>query len=253
MQKMAGVFYKGLTIEKAISIIKGKLLSSNLKLEKDSQDIIFGLMLTPSNFLKEVTSFNFCGVRESLLCAPNCVTFLPIDQKYASMNHLARSLENMIAKSYLYLEHKDIFYSMLQDEINSTNRVYKNALFRLNTNADLNWYDFISVNEETRFYDYTKILSRENLENYRLTYSYAPNLEWYLFEEKLNKGNNVAMVFDIKKSQPLPLEYKGYKVKSGDINDNRWQDKAPIGEKGYIIGLKKKVARGGGKTLLAVN
>jgi hypothetical protein len=51
----------------------------------------------------------------------------------------------------------------------------------------------------------------------------------------LNKGVNVAMVFNFDKNTPLPDTYAGYPVINGDITDLRVDE-----AKGIIVGLRWK-------------
>jgi hypothetical protein len=51
----------------------------------------------------------------------------------------------------------------------------------------------------------------------------------------LDKGHNVAMVFNVKNEIDLPAMYKGYKVVNGDLTDYRVAD-----SNGIIVGLKFK-------------
>jgi hypothetical protein len=53
--------------------------------------------------------------------------------------------------------------------------------------------------------------------------------------EWLRKGGNVAVVFRVKKGQPLPKMWNGYEVIDGDIDDLRFLDK-----KNVIVGLRAK-------------
>ena len=55
--------------------------------------------------------------------------------------------------------------------------------------------------------------------------------------EALSNGVNVAVVFALKKSQPLPEIWNGYRVVSGDTTDLRFTD-----ERGVVVGLYAKGA-----------
>lgn len=74
-------------------------------------------------------------------------------------------------------------------------------------------------------------------ENYQLTFSYSGrNTE--TCKKLLNKGHNVAVVFNIKKETELPKTFMGFDVINGDLTDFR-----PNDGKGVIVGLKwKKIA-----------
>ena len=71
--------------------------------------------------------------------------------------------------------------------------------------------------------------------NYHLTFSRSENNNDKALE-LLNKGYNVAMVFD-----KLPDTYLGFKVVNGDLDDLRFKD-----DKNVIVGLKYKKMTGKG-------
>ena len=84
---------------------------------------------------------------------------------------------------------------------------------------------------EIQFYDYTKILGRKvsGISNYHLTFSAADGNDADV-NEALNRGLNVAMVFD-----NVPEHYLNRRVINGDETDLRFTD-----ELGVIVGLKAK-------------
>ena len=88
------------------------------------------------------------------------------------------------------------------------------------------------------FYDYSKVLNRSRIKdsfaNYDLTFSFSGH-NWDECEKALNSGLRVAVVFNIKKGQPLPDQYKGFQVIDGDITDYR-----PADPSGVIVGLRFK-------------
>jgi hypothetical protein len=119
---------------------------------------------------------------------------------------------------------------------------------RLNGTSDLALTMFKKDNKyileyfsDVTFYDYTKVPNRINLQNkynnYHLTFSYSGR-NWNDCTTYLNNGSNVAIVFNVKKGQPLPATYKGYKVIDGDLSDYR-----PNDEKGCIVGLRWKMIK----------
>ena len=99
------------------------------------------------------------------------------------------------------------------------------------------------------FYDYTKL--QRNWEkcrdlNYHLTVSFDGhnNIRNHrIVRNGIKNGVNVAAVFNIKKSQPLPeaVNLCGFnlQVLDGDISDSRYDDIA-----GCIVGLRFKQPRG---------
>ena len=117
---------------------------------------------------------------------------------------------------------------------------------RLNGTSDLNWNAY-KVDGKTvfelfptvQFYDYTKVPSRFDVmpDNYHLTFSYTGE-NWNDCETLLNKGYNVAVIFNIKKGNALPETFNGYNVIDGDLTDYR-----PNDGQGVIVGLRwKKIA-----------
>lgn len=114
---------------------------------------------------------------------------------------------------------------------------------RLNGTSDIDWVN-IQVNGKNifemfptvKFYDYTKNPNKFNNipKNYNLTMSYTGK-NWQVCEMLLQKGFNVAVVFDVKKGKALPQTFNGYKVVDGDITDVRFAD-----PKGVIVGLRWK-------------
>jgi hypothetical protein len=90
---------------------------------------------------------------------------------------------------------------------------------------------------ETTFYDYTKNpkrMSKKLPENYHLTFSYTGRNE-YISKKILDQGKNVAVIFNLKKGQPLPETWNGYPVIDGDLTDYR-----PLDGEGVVVGLRWK-------------
>ena len=87
-----------------------------------------------------------------------------------------------------------------------------------------------------QFYDYTKILGRKvnNIKNYSLTFSAADGNDIDVLNA-IKQGYNIATVFGIKKTQPMPDYYNGLPVFNGDESDLRFLD-----PKGVIVGLYAK-------------
>jgi hypothetical protein len=87
-----------------------------------------------------------------------------------------------------------------------------------------------------QFYDYTKILGRKisNVSNYSLTFSAADGNDADV-ASAIAQGYNVAVVFGIKKTLPMPADYMGLPVFNGDESDLRFLD-----PKGVVVGLYAK-------------
>lgn len=129
---------------------------------------------------------------------------------------------------------------------------YKDFAIRLNGTSDIPFEkmkikdnkNIFELFPNVQFYDYTKNYLRfervKNLSNYHLTFSRS-EINEKQSNELLNKGFNVAMVFD----KFLPNTYNGFEVINGDETDLRFLDK-----KNVIVGLLYKKATGtGGKAI----
>ena len=97
----------------------------------------------------------------------------------------------------------------------------------------------MSMFPDIQFYDYSKIATRFKKElpkNYHLTFSMAET-EQNKKEcfDLLDKGFNVAVVFNVKDETELPTTYMGFKVINGDMHDLTF-----LHDKNTIIGLKAK-------------
>lgn len=128
---------------------------------------------------------------------------------------------------------------------------YKKFAIRLNGTSDFRFEKFkikegkniFELFPNVQFYDYTKNPYRYNANlpsNLHLTFSRSEINDKECFE-LLDKGHNVAMVFDVKKNNELPKTYKGYKVIDGDLTDLRFLD-----EQNVIVGLRYKLMAGKG-------
>ena len=121
-------------------------------------------------------------------------------------------------------------------------------VFRLNGTSDLAWEKYEVVRDgvtfsnifsafpEVTFYDYTKILGRRTagIANYSLTFSAADGNDADVYRA-ISEGYNIATVFGIKKTEPMPESYMGLPVFNGDESDLRFLD-----PKGVIVGLYAK-------------
>ncbi len=109
---------------------------------------------------------------------------------------------------------------------------------RLNGTSDLIWLatGLAQAFRDIQFYDYTKHPQpwERVRSNYHLTFSYSESNAVECCQA-LEHGVNVAMVFDVKRGQPLPKTWCNYKVIDGDLSDLRFLD-----PKGVIVGLRAK-------------
>ena len=147
-----------------------------------------------------------------------------------------------IRKTKMFFEDRENFLAILKDDIRKAiKQAEKKGLipvFRLNGTSDIAWekYGVIQEFPNVQFYDYTKILGRKvnGLANYQLTFSAADGNDLDV-RRAIKEGYNVATVFGIKKSQPMPETYEGMPVFNGDDSDLRFLD-----PKGVVVGLYAK-------------
>jgi hypothetical protein len=145
-------------------------------------------------------------------------------------------------KTRFFFEDRENFLATLKDDIRKAiKQAEKKGLipvFRLNGTSDIAWekYGVIQEFPNVQFYDYTKILGRKvnGLANYHLTFSAADGNDLDVFRA-IKEGYNIATVFGIKKSLPMPETYEGVSVFNGDDSDLRFLD-----PKGVVVGLYAK-------------
>lgn len=157
-----------------------------------------------------------------------------------------------IRKTRFFFENRTQFMSELVKDINlaikQSNKKGLIPVFRLNGTSDLSWEKYpvevqgitytniFAAFPNVQFYDYTKVLGRKvtNISNYHLTFSAADGNEKDV-NKAIVQGYNIAVVFGIKKSLPMPTQYAGLSVYNGDDSDLRFTD-----PKGVIVGLYAK-------------
>jgi hypothetical protein len=153
-----------------------------------------------------------------------------------------------IRKTKMFYEQRQDFMLALKKDIELAIKQSKKLglipVIRLNGTSDLSWekYDMIpgqNVFEcfpDIQFYDYTKILGRKvkGIANYNLTFSAADGNDADVYSA-ISQGYNIATVFGIKKTLPMPETYMGRPVFNGDESDLRFLD-----PKGVVVGLYAK-------------
>ena len=152
-------------------------------------------------------------------------------------------------RTRLFFEDRIEFFDQLIDDIFSAIRQAKKKnlipVFRLNGTSDIAFekYDVTADGKnifemfpDVQFYDYTKILGRKvkEIKNYHLTFSAADGNDTDVLKA-IAQGYNVATVFGLKKTEPMPATYNGRPVFNGDDSDLRFLD-----PKGVIVGLYAK-------------
>lgn len=157
-----------------------------------------------------------------------------------------------IRKTKMFFENRVEFMATLVKDIElgikQSVRLNLIPVFRLNGTSDLAFEKYEVVRNgqlfrniftafpEVTFYDYTKILGRKvaNIANYSLTFSAADGNDNDVMKA-IAQGYNVATVFGLKKTEPMPESYMGLPVFNGDESDLRFLD-----PKGVVVGLYAK-------------
>jgi hypothetical protein len=161
-----------------------------------------------------------------------------------------------IRKTKMFYENRNEFFNLLVKDITlAIKQSEKKGLipvFRLNGTSDISFekygftiaydgytIDYANIFERfpnVQFYDYTKVLGRKvvNIKNYSLTFSAADGNDNDVMKA-IAQGYNIATVFGIKKTEPMPEYYNGLPVFNGDESDLRFLD-----PKGVVVGLYAK-------------
>ena len=150
---------------------------------------------------------------------------------YQKGKHKAR-----IAKTRYYLNHFDnytiLLYAELVAFVEKCDKFDLKPAVRLNGTSDIVWEfvfpELFELFPNVQFYDYTKDPTRTVVpSNYDLTFSLS---ETNLADAvgQLRVGRRVAVVFDTKRTKPLPSHWQGYSVGDADKDDLRFLDKASI-------------------------
>ena len=157
-----------------------------------------------------------------------------------------------IRKTKMFFENRIEFMAMLVKDIElaikQAGKIDMIPVFRLNGTSDIAFEKYEVVRDgvmyrniftafpDIQFYDYTKILGRKTVayENYHLTFSAADGNDVDV-ANAIAQGYNIATVFGIKKTLPMPETYMGIPVFNGDESDLRFLD-----PKGVVVGLYAK-------------
>ena len=151
-------------------------------------------------------------------------------------------------RTRMFFENRGAFFEQLVKEIQNAIKLSTKQgmtpVFRLNGTSDLAWEKYevadgkniFQMFPDVQFYDYTKILGRKvkGISNYHLTFSAADGNDADVLKA-IAQGMNVATVFGLKKSVPMPETYNGRTVFNGDESDLRFLD-----PKGVVVGLYAK-------------
>ena len=157
-----------------------------------------------------------------------------------------------IRKTKMFFENRVDFMAMLVKDIElaikQAGKIDMIPVFRLNGTSDIAFEKYEVVRDgvmyrnifsafpDIQFYDYTKILGRKTVayENYNLTFSAADGNDVDV-ANAIAQGYNIATVFGIKKTLPMPETYMRIPVFNGDESDLRFLD-----PHGVVVGLYAK-------------
>jgi hypothetical protein len=205
------------------------------------------LHLAPAN----LSGYETCAKR-TLGCTEACLNLAGRGGMFKRGENTNVIQQARIRKTKMFFENRVEFMATLVKDIELAIKQSKKMelvpVFRLNGTSDLAWEKYEVVRNgqlfrniftafpEVQFYDYTKILGRKIKEysNYQLTFSAADGNDSDVLKA-LNEGLNVAVVFGIKKTLPMPVDYLSRPVFNGDESDLRFLD-----PKGVIVGLYAK-------------
>lgn len=228
-----------------ISYLGGVNISAKIvKNQKVSGQMTYILYLAPAS----QSGYNVCH-NSSPECRLGCLsTSGRAAMDLISGNNIIKNAR--INKTKLFHENNEYFMQWLFAEISAKRKLANKKGFefsvRLNGTSDIDWNEQKLNNKnvfetfpDIQFYDYTKNPAKFAYlaDNYHLTFSYSGhNVE--TCKKVLAKGHNVAVIFNVKKPEQMPLTFLDYPVINGDLTDFRVND-----AKGCIVGLKwKKIA-----------
>lgn len=242
-----------------------KLLSVNPKVEKSLSHGILTHILHLAPY--RLSGYNVCG-NASIGCifaclnaagrggipdGSGCITtrakhkgeFIELVTK---LNNIQRA---RIRRTKQFFEDRKTFLDALVRDIEAgikkARRMKLEPSFRLNGTSDLRWElypvmrngktfaNIFEAFQNIQFYDYTKMSNRRNIPaNYHLTFSLSEDNDAQAIEA-LRNGMSVAVPLWLKKGQPMPKTWGGFRVIDGDITDIRFED-----PRGCIVGLRVK-------------
>jgi hypothetical protein len=210
-----------------------KLLSTtNYKTSKGEKlGILTGILyLAPA----KISGYEVCPMR-SAGCTAACLYT-------AGMGAFSNVQQARIKKTKMFFEQREEFFKLLHKDIKSLIAKAKKEnltpAIRLNGTSDINWVRFKIFEQypEVQFYDYTKMLNHltKDVANYHITFSKNESNDVDC-KIALERGYNVAVVFNTKKGLSLPPSWNNYPVYDGDDTDVRFYD-----PDNHVIGLRAK-------------
>ena len=208
---------------------------------KTAKNEKFGVLTSPLHLAPaSLSGFNVCA-KSTQACRDVCL------HTAGNPAYMAGKERARVAKTKLYFGDREAFLRLLIADMAWLSHKAENlglkAGLRLNATSDIPFetvrYDDTPILEFARaadihVYDYTKIVKRAMAQPYHLTFSRTED-NWKDCAKVLRAGGNVAAVFRVTKSQPLPDTWCGFEVINGDESDWRPGDKP-----GTVVGLKAK-------------
>lgn len=198
--------------------------------------------------------------------SPECFRLCLI---HSGQMHFARAHEARVRRTRLLLERPAVFGTLLHWDVDAHLRWCKKRdlapAFRFNGTSDFGWEDWVVPHLGTTLHrylldaapdaivsEYTKRfgamkrwLEGRYPRNLHMTYS-LHEMNAHQARRVLDLGGNVAMVFMIGKSEPLPASWWGRPVLDGDRDDLRWLDRTRAEAQGLdvtgglVVGLRFK-------------
>lgn len=209
---------------------------------------VYGLSLAPADASE---AYNACTYR-TRECTKGCVA-------YAGQGEAPNVLVGRALKTMFLGKRPSEFMAILDAEIYAAKRKHgakgEQIGVRLNAFSDLEWERIVpwlfEEHGDVQFYDYTKFPhgARITPSNYHLTYSVSERTTDEEIRKILNAGDNVAMVLDVAKGEPMPEKIaipvcdgleQLFVVVDGDASDARYVDVSMGSENGVVIGLRPK-------------
>jgi hypothetical protein len=199
----------------------------------------------------KLSGYEVCAKR-TIGCTDACLNLAGRGGMFKKGENTNMIQKARIRKTKMFFEDRITFMNFLVKDIElAIKQSAKKSLipvFRMNGTSDLSFekYEVLRNGQsytniftafpEVQFYDYTKILGRKvkNISNYHLTFSAADGNDADVYRA-IAEGYNIATVFGIKKTLPMPETYLGRPVFNGDESDLRFLD-----PKDVVVGLYAK-------------
>lgn len=232
--------FKLLTVDGNPKIVKG---------DKSGEYLTGILHLAPATASVPFGGFNTCPAA-SAGCITACLHTAGrggIPQHGRTDGHANAVAAARVRKTIAFLRDREAFLSDLVADIRKLAKLAESRgakpAVRLNGTSDLRW-EAIRIGEHAnimeafpnvQFYDYTAIHARVTPRNYHLTVSRKETTTDEQARAVLASGRSVAVVFAIRKGQPLPATWNGVTVIDGDLTDLRFTD-----PDGVVVGVRAK-------------